>query len=205
MSEMPMSKRESQQGLVIPTLPALVFVLALLLTSILLSLVMSLVVSFRLGDVMARPNPFNTYELVWPGQTLADVAEYAQRTPEGHITCYSNTPVVNEYPGLVLLVMPQTDMFYMPAQPMTCMDKLEKGTFRSITITIKDNRIRALNLFSDYLQQDVLSLYWGVPDAMTKGYNGESLYLHWDRSTYQATATLTKPYLVVSLVTLVAK
>ncbi len=187
------------------TLPAFVSVLALLLTVGLLVLIVSLIVSFRLGDMMARPNPFNNYELVWPGQTLADVAEYAHRTAKGHIACSSNTPIVNEYPGSLLLVIPDTDMFYGPPQPMICTDNSEKGTFRSISITIKNDQIQELNLFSDYLQQDVLSLYWGVPDAITKGLNGESLYLHWDRSSYEATAMLTKPYLVVSLVTLRAK
>src|SRR6187549_2383113 len=108
MSEMPISKREARRALVIPTLPILIFVMALLLLSILVSLVLSLVVSFRLGDMMARPNPFNNYELVWPGRTLDDVAEYAARSPKGHINCYATTPTANEYPGVLLLVFQST-------------------------------------------------------------------------------------------------
>src|SRR5689334_8695396 len=127
MSEIPIRKREAHQGLVISTLPALFFVVALLLTSTLLSLVMSFVVSFRLGDMMARPNPFNSYELVWPGQMLAEVAEYAGRTPKGYLDCHATTPVLNEYPGVLRLFIPPTDMFNGPQQPMTCMGTIEKG------------------------------------------------------------------------------
>ena len=88
---------------------------------------------------------------------------------------------------------------------MTCMDELENGPFRSVSITIKNDRIQELNLFSDFLQQDVLSVYWGVPDSITKGGSGQSLYLHWDRDTYTATAMLNSPYFVVSLVTIRVK
>jgi hypothetical protein len=198
-------REPAPRALVIFVLPTLHLLLALLLTAITLTAIMSLLVSFRLGDMMARPNPFDNYALVWPGQSLADVAEYAHRTPEGHIACQSRTPILNEYPGLLLLAIPNTDIFYGPPQPVTCMDAIEKGTFRSVSITLKNGRIQELNLFSDFLQQEVLFLYWGAPDAITKGQNDQSLYLNWDRSTYTATAMLTKPYLVVSLVTLRAK
>ena len=190
------------RALVIFVLPTLHLLLALLLTAITLTAIMSLLVSFRLGDMLARPNPFASYEIIWPGQTLADVAEYARRTPEGHVACQSKTPILNEYPGLLHLAIPNTDIYFGPPQPVTCMDTIETGAFRSISITLKNGRIQELNLFSDFLQQDALFLYWGAPDAIIKGQNGQSLYLQWDRSTYTATAMLTKPYLVVSLVTL---
>jgi hypothetical protein len=202
MSEIPIRKRESHLGLVIPTLPALIFVVALLLTATFLSLVMSFMVSFRLGDMMARPNPFNNYELVWPGQTLAQVAEYARRTPKGYLDCHATAPLINSYPGVLRLLISPTDMYYGPNQPMTCMGTIEKGIFRSVSVTIQDDQVQELNLFSDYLQQDVLAVYWGVPDAITKGLNGESVYLHWDRGTYTATARLIQPYIVVSLMTI---
>src|SRR6185503_16009979 len=108
----------------------------------LLSLLLSLVISFRLGDMIARPNPFNNYEIIWPGGTLDDVAEYAHRTPKGHIACYSNTPMVNTYADVLWLDVSTTEIHYEPAQFITCTDDFEQGTFRSIKITIADDQIR---------------------------------------------------------------
>ncbi|MEO8606257.1 MAG: hypothetical protein ABI690_00120 [Chloroflexota bacterium] len=206
MTEIPIYNLEpARREKFIPKWTAFVGALALLTTVGLLVLTLVFMVSFKLGDMMARTNPFNNYELVWPGQTLADVAEYARQTSKGHVTCYSNTLEINPYPGSLLMMIPNSESRYTSENSMTCMDALEKSTFRSVSITIQNNRVQELNLFSDFLQQDVLSLYWGAPDAISKSQNGQAVYLHWDRSAYTASAMLNKPYLVVNLVTLTAK
>src|SRR5689334_1407893 len=111
MSEIRMSKRDSAQALVIITIPALMCVLALMLTSALLTLMFSLVISSRLGDMMARPNPLSGYEIIWPGGTLDDVVEYVRQRPKGQIVCYSNAPLAYAHSGLPLAIFSSVEMF----------------------------------------------------------------------------------------------
>lgn len=202
MSEIPILDREpSRRALVIPALPTLLLVLALLLTFGLLIAMITVLISFRLGDMMARPNPFTAYEAIWPGQPITDMAEYSIRMPKGYFRCYTESFGI-EYPSQRITVTYGTNQ---PPQNMTCDNSADNDVFRYMGIRINDSRIQELDLFSDVLHEDTLFLYWGAPDAITEGQIGKTVYLYWDRSTYEATATITKPYSVVNLVTIKAK
>lgn len=205
MTEIPLLRTKpahrARRAWVISAPSPLILVLALLFTFGLLMLMISLGISFRLGDMMARPNPFTAYDAIWPGQTITDMAEYAVRAPEGYERCYIES-FGREYPSQ------RTTVTYGANEPpptMTCENNGANGLFRNIGLLFRGNRIQELDLFSDVLAEDILFLYWGAPDAITEGEIGKTIYLHWDRSTYKATATVTKPYSVVNLVTVVAK
>jgi hypothetical protein len=190
----------SRRVLVFPVPSTVLFVLALLLTFGLVMLMLTFLISFRLGDLMARPNPFTAYESIWPGQSIANMSQYAVRAPKAYFRCYTESSGA-QFPGERVNI-PYGDN--QPPQNMTCENNAD-DVFRYMGIRIKDNRIQELDLFSDVLQEDTLFLYWGAPDAITEGQIGKTVYLHWNRSSYEATATITKPYSVVNLVTITAK
>ncbi|MEO8606256.1 MAG: hypothetical protein ABI690_00115 [Chloroflexota bacterium] len=202
MSEIPLLNRESARRVLdIPVAPSVLMVLALMLTFGLVIVMLSLLVSFRLGETMARPNPFSAYESLWPGQSIADMVEFGVHMPKSYTRCYTESYSA-QYPGEKVTV---TYGATQPPENMTCANSVDNDLFRFMGIRIKENQIQEIDLFSDVLQEDTLYLYWGAPDSITEGQVGRTVYLHWDRTTYTATATLIKPYSVVNLVTLVAK
>ncbi len=77
--------------------------------------------------------------------------------------------------------------------------------FRTMRVTVVDNRVQELVLFSDILQQDSLMLYWGIPDSITGSNNDRWMFLNWNRDTYSAVAMVTQSNSMVQLLTLTSK
>ena len=88
---------------------------------------------------------------------------------------------------------------------MTCADYPKGNIFRTVSVTIENNRIRQLEFYSDVLPEDSLLLYWGMPDSITQSGNPQIVNLYWERSTYSALASVMKSGSVVKLITLTAK
>lgn len=202
MSEVPLSQSGSSRRALLTLAPTMLFmVLMLLLTFALLTIIMSIFVSFRLGDMMARPNPFTRYAAVWPGQTVESMAQYLSASPEDQLRCYDEA-LGTQQPGQRIQI---TDESSQPPENMTCINTDPDPAFYALGVRIKDNQVRELDLYSQALQEDTLVLYWGVPDSITKSRYGQSLLLKWDRRDYRVTAVLVKPYTIVSVVIITAK
>src|SRR5262245_791515 len=109
MTEIPMIHREpSRRALVIPLPSALHLLLAVLLSLSLMVVMVSVLISFRLGDMMARPNPFTAYESLWPGQPIADMVAFRRRAPSGFVQSYTESSGAT-YPGQVTSVTYETN------------------------------------------------------------------------------------------------
>jgi hypothetical protein len=189
--------------LIIPTLPALAAFLSTLLFLSVVVLVLAMLEGMQVGHNLLHPNPFIPYEALWPGQSIGSVADYARRTHKGNIPCYTDSAFDTVLSGLV--VYSNYNYYVSGNHVVTCIGDRREDVFRQMLVTLANEKVRELFLFSDTLRQDTLTLYWGVPDAITRGSNGQSIFLHWNQETYTATATINEPDAMVSLVTLIAK
>jgi hypothetical protein len=180
---------------------ALVGFLAVLLTLSFITLIGSILLGFSTGDRLLHPNPFVGYEALWPGQSIASVAAFAERTPEGRMACITGVSPSERYLGLDITVIAassdQTD------KTISCRYFPKDGGFNKTFVIIDADRVQEVQLFANSLPEDALLLYWGAPDSITKGHD-QFMYLRWDHSTYIATAQVAEPDSVVKCVTLIA-
>jgi len=192
----------SHRGLVIRTLPALVAFLAILLTMTFLVLMASLLEGIQLRNTLIGANPFTAYEVLWPGQPLNSVTAYAQGKRKGFVSCFSGQPLFNQTSpapstGATGSCSPPTgNGFYL--------DSGDDPIFQTVAVTIIDDRVSELMLFSNSLQEDAVSLYWGAPDTIALSGDNQSFELYWERSSYSANALVNKADSVVKLITITA-
>lgn len=187
----------------IHTLPRVVLVAAFGLTFGFVTFILSTMAGMQLGNTLLRPSPFIPYEAIWPGQALESLETYVRRLPEGQITCTSGTspspsmpyasPVVYRIPGDAIL-----------SSELVCSYEPASGLFRWVTIRMRNAQIAQLELISDVLPEDVLLLYWGMPDAILRMGSNQRLNLFWERGSYSAMATVMEATSVVRIVTLTA-
>ena len=188
---------------IIYTFPVLmVFASALLLFSFSL-MILAIFGGLSIGNMALRPSPFAAYEGIWPGQSSASVAAYGMRIPQGYMPCISGASPLKSYSGLEVRVAPGA--YNALGTIVNCMSSPKDGVFHWMTMTIIDNRVKELNLFSDVLKQDTLLLYWGAPDAISKSDNDSQLNLYWERRTYSVIASILELDSVVKRVKLTAK
>ena len=192
----------SSQVIVIHTLPLLIVFFALLLTMSFIVLILSVAAGFGLGNVLLRSNPVAAYEAVWPGQSVAAVAAYAQHLPQGYLSCVSGASPAQPISGLDVRVAPGA--YGAMGPEIACTKSLDDGVFRWMTVIIRGEQVQALKLISDGLQQDSLLLYWGAPDALTKSGDQSQINLYWQRDTYSAMASIVEPDLEVQSLALTA-
>lgn len=193
--------RVSSMTLVIRTLPTLVGFVALLFTFGFLVLMLSVLTGFQAGNMLLHPNPFATYEALWPGQPITSIIGYFRQNPEGHLHCIFDESPSESYFILDALSIAAAVTAY-EHRPIYCQQFPNSGVFRAITVNVETDRVQALQLISTVLQPDALYLYWGAPDAITR--SNHSLYLRWDRSTYSAVAWVNELTSVVQRVALTA-
>ena len=191
----------SSKTLVIHTLPALVGFVAILFTFGFVVLMLSVLTGFQAGNMLLHPNPFASYEALWPGQPITSIAGYFSQAPEGHLHCMLVETGSESYFRLDAISIVGAVTAYQH-RTIFCQQFPDNGVFRAITVNIETDRVQALQLISSVLQQDALYLYWGAPDAITRG--NQSLYLRWDRSTYSAVARVNEVNSVVQRVTVTA-
>ncbi len=196
-------KRASSRKLVIHTLPAFVTFIAVVLTLSFIILIASAFTGLRLGNSLLHPNPFAAYEAVWLGQSMASVAAYAQRTPQGYISCVSDALPGQQFSGMEVRIVPSNGL----SSRIRCMmvNATDDGEFRWMMVTIDENRVQELQLSSDSLPQDVLFLYWGPPNSISRSGTDSLLNLYWERSTYSAMAAIREADSTVTSVTLTAR
>ena len=174
--------------LVIHTVPFFMAFVAVLLTVSFVILIASIVSGLGIRTMLLHPNPFAAYESVWPNQSIASVAAYAQHIPQGSMACVSGASPRQPYSSLDVRVAPGA--YSSLGSNIRCMNTPRDGVFGWMTIAIDDNRVQELQLFSDGFRQDALLLYWGAPDAITRSGDDSSLHLYWEHSTYSAVASI---------------
>ena len=198
-----LAQQAASQGFVIYPLPAFVMFVATLLTLSFIILILAIVVGLHVGDSLLHPNPLATYGGVWPGQSQPSVAAYARRLPQGRISCITGASPRQQYIGLDVRVA--AGAYDALGRKISCMNKLDDGVFRWMTVAIDGNHVRELRLFSDTLPQDALLLYWGPPDSISRLGTDSLLNLYWEHSTYSAMAAVRESDSVVKLITLTAR
>ena len=191
------------QGIIIYTLPAFVTFIAVVLTLSFIILIVSVFAGLHLENSLLHSNPLAAYEGVWPGQSTASVAAYAQRTPQGYISCVSDTPG-QQFRGMEVRIVPGPPP---SSSKIRCMkvNAPDDGKFRWMMVTIDENRVQELQLSSDSFPQDVLLLYWGPPDSISRSGTDSLLNLYWDHSTYSAMAVIRETDSIVKSVILTAR
>jgi hypothetical protein len=85
------------------------------------------------------------------------------------------------------------------------MSDSQQDFFRSMRVTLVDNRVQELILFSDVLQQDTVLYYWGIPDSIKGSPMDKWMYLYWNRDGYSVVAMVTQSNARVGLLRLTAK
>jgi hypothetical protein len=192
----------SSKTLVIHTLPALVSFVAVLFTFGFVVLMLSVLTGFQAGNMLLHPNPFATYQALWPGQPIRSIAQYLQQTPEAHLDCIIQGEPSESYFRLVEFGAEEV-MTTHQYRTIDCQLFTDNGVFRAITVTMGADQIRALQFISTGLSEDALYLYWGAPDSFTRC--SRFLCLRWDRGTYSAAAWVNERTSVVQRVTITLK
>jgi len=185
------------------TLPKAVVVAAVGLTFGFVTFMLATVAGLQLGNTLLRPSPFIPYEAIWPGQSLESLETYVRRMAERQITCTSgeapspgapySSAAVYRIPGDAI-----------PSSELVCSYSPASGLFRWVTVRMENARIEQLELISDVLPEDVLLLYWGMPDSISRMGSDQRLNLFWERGSYQAMATVMEATSLVRIVTLTA-
>jgi hypothetical protein len=183
-------------------LSLLALVVAALLIFSSFALIVSTLLGLQLGHALLRPNPFAAYEGIWPGQSISSLAAHARGTPEGKMLCRSGIMLHDQYPSLVIHFDAGTAYGSDMGNKIVCTAFPSEGVFRSMSVTVENDQVQELTLFSDSLHQDSLFLYWGAPDAITSVQDTTRLYLHWNRDTYEAMAAVLEADYMVDFVTL---
>ena len=198
-----MSIQTTSRSQVIHPLSALLASISILLLVSFVVLIASMLAGLYLGTMQLHPNVFATYNAVWPGQTMASLAAFAQHTPEGRIKCIADEAPSKVYPHLVVNVtIGATGVLNHTTY---CMSAVDDALFHKIEVVLSDGQVQVLKLFSDTLHHDTLLLYWGAPDAIQRRGDNQPLYLEWNRRTYSATALVRELDSMVTVVTLTAK
>jgi hypothetical protein len=186
------------------TLPGIVVRLSVLLTLSFVVLILSTLAGLQLGNTLLHPSPFAAFEAIWPGQSVTSLSAYAGRNARDSLPCIAASAPQSQYIGLDVQVAPVA--YNGSAQAvMTCADYPKDDIFRTVSVTIENNRIRQLEFYSDVLPEDSLLLYWGMPDSITQSGNPQIVNLYWERSTYSVLASVMKSGSVVKLITVTAK
>jgi len=185
------------------TLPGLVVLLSVLLTFSFFVLMLSTLVGLQLGNTLLHPSPFGGFEALWPGQSIVGLSAYARHTARGYLPCVTSVTPPRHYLGLQ--VQFAAGAYNGGGSALKCADYPKDDVFRTVNVTIENNRIQQLEFYSDVLPEDGLLLYWGMPDSITQSGNPQIVNLYWERKTYSALASVIKSDLVVRLLTLIAK
>jgi hypothetical protein len=156
------------------TFPTIVVRLSILFTFSFITLILSILAGLRLGNSLLHPSPFSAYEAVWPGQSIASLSEYAQQTIPDRLPCLTDVSPRREYPGLEVRVA--AGAYNVLGQAIKCTAYPKDGMFRVISLTIESDRIRQLEFYSEVLSEDVLLLYWGMPDSITPSGNPQIVW-----------------------------
>lgn len=188
------------------TLPKAVLVAAVGLTIGFAMFMLSTIAGLQLGNTLLRPSPFIPYEAIWPGQTLESLEAYATGLPEGQIACMAGSAHSpgTPYTGETVYHIPENTPSTLSNTELVCSYQPASGLFRWVTVRIKNSRIAQLELLSDVLPEDVLLLYWGMPDAISRMGREQRLNLYWERGSYSAMATVMEVSSMVRIVTLTA-
>lgn len=188
------------------TLPKAVLVAAVGLTIGFVMFMLSTIAGLQLGNTLLRPSPFIPYEAIWPGQTLESLEAYARGLPERQIACMAggSPSLGSPYSGVTVYHIPENMPNTSLNAELVCSYQPASGLFRWVTVRIINSRISQLELLSDVLPEDVLQLYWGMPDAISRMGRDQRLNLYWERSGYSAMATVMETSSVVRIVTLTA-
>ena len=154
------------------TLRLTVVFIAVLLTFSFMLLILSTLAGLQLGNTLRRPNPFVNYEALWPGQPITSLATYGRQNRNSYLPCIAGTSPLEAYRGLGIRVSPGA--YDSLGQVIQCVDYPNDGVFHSISVTIVADQIQQVEFHSDVLREDMLLLYWGMPDSITSAFSREA-------------------------------
>jgi hypothetical protein len=194
------STRQLLGPLMISGLPALIIGCSALLTMSLLALLLSMVAGTQRAYSQFGENPLDSYRRIWPGQQLNTSRAKTYEVLKTRFTCaadlldtgnedYVDTGNSGPAPS---------------ADPLACSFLLQDPHVHWASVSVHYNRIQELQFHTHNLDLDTLYLYWGAPDAITRGSDSGQFQLDWTYETYVVQAWVNTSQ-AVSIVTLTAK